>query len=562
MKNKQKNTAELLVQCLEAHGVSRIFGVPGEENLAFLEAIRKSKITFITTRHEQAAAFMAATFGRLTGKVGVALSTLGPGATNLMTGVAYAQLGGFPLLVITGQKAIRKSKQGKFQIVDIVSMMKPVTKFSASITDGEKVPGVVNEAMRLAETELPGAVHLELPEDIAEEVCNVAPIVPSKIQYSAADSKIINSALEVIENSKHPIVVLGGGANRPARPTGAGGKFLRKEIREFLNKTGIPFVSTPTGKGSEDESSELYIGTTALSKGDLVHQALSHADAIILIGHDVTNTPPIILTPEAAKDCKIIHINFFSSVAKDVYIPTHEVIGDIASTLSSLTKKIKVNPAWDFNYFFKARDVLKKDIATFAESPEFPLRPERVVSDVSKVLPSDGVLALDNGMYKIWLGRNFIAREQNGILLDNALATMGAGLPSGIALKMLYPEKKVIVVAGDGGIMMSIGDLETAVRLKINLVILVLDDSGYGMISWKQKRMNLPDFGISFNNPDFAMLAKSFGAIGHKVSKAKDLEKILKQTLNSKGVHVVHCPINYDEANKILGEIKNNIIAL
>ncbi len=550
MSKKNKNTAEVLVECLEAHGVSHIFGVPGEENLTFLEAIRKSqrnsKIKFIGTRHEQAAAFMAATFGRLTGKVGVALSTLGPGATNLMTGVAYAQLGGFPLLVITGQKGILKSKQGKFQIVDTVAMMKPLTKFSATITSGKHIGKMVSEAIRLAETERQGAVHIELPEDIAEEVGNVNLIANFEIKYPKADQKVIDSAIKQIEKSKHPLVILGRGANR---------QFIEKELKAFFKKTGIPFVSTQMGKGAFDESSELYIGTTALSKGDFVHKALLYADTIILIGHDVIEKPPIILTSENFAHCNIIHVNFFSSKAPGVYVPTCEVIGGIKNTLLAFTRKIKINRSWDFSYFFKVRNVFKKNISQFSDSEKFPLRPERIVSDINKVLPNDGMLALDNGMYKLWITRNFIAKEQNNVLLDNTLATMGAGLPSGIALKILYPNKKVLVVAGDGGIMMNIGELETAVRLKINLVILILDDSGFGMIRWKQKDMKLSSFGLSFNNPDFIILAKSFGAVGHKVNKAKDLKKILTQTLNSKGVHIIACPINYDDANKLLGKV-------
>ena len=540
MSNKTKNTAEVLVECLEAEGVSHIFGVPGEENLVFLEAVRNSKITFITTRHEQAAAFMATTFGRLTGKVGVALSTLGPGATNLFTGVAHAQLAGIPLLVITGQKPIKKSKQGQFQIIDVVQMMTPVTKYSATIISSERMPSMVREAVRLALAERPGAVHLELPEDIAEEICKVNPIIPYKVRRPIADEKAINEALQEIEKSKHPLIVLAAGGNR---------KLVRKQLKIFLDKTGIPFVSTQMGKGVEDESSPLYIGTTALSDGDYVHHALRHADLIIMIGHDISEKPPIILN---GKHCKVIHVNFYPAEIDDVYIPTHEVVGDISHTLWSLAEKIKINPSWDFSHFFKVRDVLKKDIKKFTDSLEFPLRPEAIISNVQKIFPSDGIIALDNGMYKIWVARNFVVKDQNGLLLDNSLATMGAGLPSGIAAKIIYPGKKVLVVSGDGGFMMSIGELETAVRLKVNLAVLILDDSGFGMIRWKQKDMNLHAFGLSFNNPDFVMLAKSFGAVGHKVSKAEDLGKMLKQALNSKGVHIIACPVNYDKANETL----------
>lgn len=543
MEKKEANAADVFVRCLEAEGVSYIFGVPGEENLIFLEAVRNSTITFITTRHEQAAVFMAATLGRLTGKVGVALSTLGPGATNLLTGVAYAQLAGIPLLVITGQKPIKRSKQGKFQIINVVEMMKPVTKFSETIISCDRIPSMLREAVRLAESERPGAVHLELPEDIAEEISDAKPIIPYKARRPIADVKAITEALSDIEKSKHPLVVVASGGNR---------KLVRKQLKVFLDKTGIPFVSTQMGKGVEDEKSDLYIGTTALSNGDYVHKALRSADLIIMIGHDVSEKPPIILTPD---HCKVIHINFYPAVIDDVYIPTREVIGDISHTLWAFSEQINNNKSWDFSPFFKVRDTLKKDIIKYATSSDFPLRPERIVADVGSILPADGMLALDNGMYKIWVARNFVTQEQNGVLLDNALATMGAGLPSGIACKILYPEKKVLVISGDGGIMMCIAELETAVRLGINLTVLILDDSGFGMIRWKQKDMNLSPFALSFSNPDFVKLAESFGAVGHSVDTADLLAPTLEKALNSNGVHIVVCPIHYTDANEALGAI-------
>ena len=548
MKSTGLNSADVFVKCLEAEGVQNIFGVPGEENLLFLEAIKNSNIKFIVTRNEQAGVFMAATLGRLTGKVGVAISTLGPGATNLLTGVAYAQLSGIPLLVITGQKPIKKSKQGKFQIINVVEMMRPVTKSTETIVSGDRIPSLVREAIKLAEMERPGAVHLELPEDIAEEICDEEPIEIVKIRRPNADMKAIEGALKEIENAKNPIVIVSSGGNR---------KLVRKQLRIFLEKTGIPFVSTQMGKGAEDESLPNYIGTTALSGGDYVHQALRKADVVIMIGHDISEKPPIILTPEY---CKLIHINFYPAVIDDVYIPTHEVVGDISNTLWEFGERIKNNISWDFTYFFKIRDVIKKDILEFAESRDFPLRPERIVADISKTLPEGGVLALDNGMYKLWIARNFVSKEQNGVLLDNALATMGAGLSSGIAVKILYPEKKVLVISGDGGIMMNLAEFETAVRLGINLVVLILDDSGFGMIRWKQKNMNLDSFGLSFNNPDFVMLAESFGAVGHSIKSAEELVGTLEKAFNGAGVHVISCPINYDEANKVLDGISKIII--
>ncbi len=544
MIKKENNASDVFVKCLENEGVEYIFGVPGEENLMFVESLRTSNIKFITTRNEQAAVFMAATLGRLTGAVGVALSTLGPGATNLVTGVAYAQLAGIPLLVITGQKPIKKSKQGKFQIINVVEMMRPITKFSQTIISSDRIPSAVREAVKLAECERPGAVHLEFPEDIAEEVCDMQPIPRYRVRRPNADEKSIAEALKEIESAKSPMIVVASGGNR---------KLVRKQLHNFLEKTGIPFVSTQMGKGVEDETSTLHIGTTSLSDGDYVHKALRKADLIIMIGHDVSEKPPIILTGD---QCKTIHVHFYPAVVDDVYVPTMEVVGDISHTLWAFAESIKINPDWDFKYFFEVRDELQADIQKFADADDFPLRPERIVSDISKVLPSDGMLALDNGMYKIWVSRNFASREQNSVLLDNALATMGAGLSSGIAAKILYPDKKVLVVSGDGGIMMNLGDWETAVRLGINLVVLILDDSGFGMIRWKQKNMNLPPFSLDFKNPDFVKLAESFGAVGHRVESADGLTTVLEKALVSTGVHIISCPIDYSFANEDLGFIK------
>ena len=545
MQNIQTNASDVFVHALENEGVTHIFGVPGEENLAFLESVRKSKIKFITTRHEQGAVFMAATFGRLTGKVGVALSTLGPGATNLFTGVAYAYLGGMPLLVITGQKPVKKSKQGKFQIINVVKMLGPVTKYAETIISGSRIPSMVTEAVSLAEGERPGPVHLEFPEDIAEEECNATPIHFYKVRRPVADDKSITLAVAEIEKAKSPIIVVASGGNR---------KLVRKQLKNFIEKTGIPYVATQMGKGVEDEFSEFYIGTTALSAGDHVHSALESADLVISVGHDISEKPPIVLD---GKKHKTIHINFYPASVDEVYVPNLEVVGDISHTLWAISENIKVNPDWDFKKFFEVRDVINADIATFANDNTFPLRPERVVADVQKVLPEDGILALDNGMYKIWFARNFKAREQNSLLLDNALATMGAGLPAGIAAKMLDTEKKVLVVAGDGGFMMNVAELETAVRLQIDLVVLILNDSGYGMIRWKQGNMQLPEFGLDFNNPDFVKLAESFGAHGYRINKAEELSDTLAKALSQKGVVLIDCPIDYKLANQALDAIKN-----
>ena len=537
--------AELFVKCLEAEGVKYIFGVPGEENLDFLEAVRTSSIKFVVTRHEQAAVFMAATMGRLTGKAGVALSTLGPGATNLVTGVAYAQLGAMPLLVITGQKPIRKSKQGKFQIIDVVGMMQPITKFTSSINSADQVPALVREAFKIAESERPGAVHLELPEDIAAEQTSLAPIEPETIKLPVAEAKAIEQAAEMITQAKHPIVLIAAGSNR---------KLVRQSLKAFLDKTKIPFVTTQMGKGVENELSELYLGTTALSDNDYVHCALNYADVIISVGHDTVEKPPVIMTRQRHQ---VIHVNFSASIKDDVYVPSLELVGDIASSLSSLTEQIKPGN-WDFSYFTRLRAHMQKQLQEKIDSNSFPIKPQRIVSDLRAALPPDGILSLDNGMYKLWIARNYPAYEQNSVLLDNALATMGAGLPAGIAAKMLVPDKKVLVVAGDGGVMMNISELETAKRLNLDLVVLILSDSGYGMIKWKQEDMGFANFGLEFANPDFVKLAESFGAIGHRIAAADELKPVLEKALNSKGIHVIDCPIDYSENKTVFGEELKN----
>ena len=542
-KNKKitLNAAELLVKCLEAEKVKYIFGVPGEENLIFLEALRTSKIKMIITRNEQAAVFMAATIGRLTGKIGVALSTLGPGATNLLTGVAYAELGAMPLLVITGQKPIRKSKQGLFQIINIVHMMNPVTKYSATINSADRVSSMFREAVKIAEEERPGAVHLELPEDIAAEETIDLPINPQKVRRPNPDEKAINIAVNAIESAKHPIVLIASGANR---------KLIHKQLEIFFEHTKIPFITTQMGKGVLDEESNLYLGTTALSSGDFVHKILEKSDLIIMIGHDITEKPPLIFTSEKQK---LLHINFSSAIVDDVYIPNYEVVGDISNALWQINNKITIQK-WDFSHFMKINKIAKNSIRKEAQNDSFPVLPERVVADVQKVMPKEGILSLDNGMYKIWFARNYIAHEQNALILDNAFATMGAGLSAGIATKLLNPHKKVLIIAGDGGFMMNIGELETAIRLKLNLTILVLNNSGFGMIKWKQKDMNFKNFGLDFENPDFIKLAESFGAKGYRIKKASELTPVLEKTLNSKGIHIIECPIDYSKTNDALGK--------
>ncbi len=534
--------SDLFVKCLEAEGVEIIFGVPGEENLDLLESLRNSSIRFVTTRHEQAAVFMAATMGRLTGKAGVALSTLGPGATNLVTGIAYAQLGGMPLLVITGQKPIRKSKQGRFQIIDVVEMMKPLTKMTETVVSADRIPSLVRQAFKLAEAERPGAVHLELPEDIAVENSEVRPIIPVKVRRSGPDPKAIEQTIELIVKAKTPILLVAAGANR---------KLIRKNLQAFIDKTKIPFVTTQMGKGVIDETSDLYLGTTALSAGDYIHCSLEHSDCVIVVGHDITEKPPVVLI---SQERTVIHINFNEAEVDDVYIPTIEVVGDVSHSLWAITENLQVQTHWDFDVLNKFKNKLLTHLQEKSGSEAFPIKPQRLVSALREALPAEGILALDNGMYKIWIARNYFAREQNTVLLDNALATMGAGLPAAMAAKLVYPDKPVIAVVGDGGFMMSAQELETAKRLGLNIVVLIVNDNGFGMIKWKQQSNQMEDFALSFSNPDFVKFAESFGIQGVQINAASELLPVLRRGLAHPGIFLIDCPVDYSENNIVFSQ--------
>jgi len=541
--------SDLFVRALENEGVEYIFGVPGEENLDFLESLRTSSIKLILTRHEQGAGFMAATYGRLTGKAGVCLSTLGPGATNLVTPAAYAQLGAMPMVMITGQKPIKRSKQGRFQIVDVVAMIKPITKFAKQIVNANLIPSLVRESFRLAQEERPGAVHLELPEDIAAEIADHSDLIPATTPYRpGCDRRSLDAAAMMIRNARHPLLLVGAGANR---------KRVIEALGDFVTKTGIPFANTQMGKGVIAGHQEGYVGTAALSVGDYVHQAIDHADLIINAGHDVVEKPPFFMDHGGTK---VIHVNFSGADIDEVYFPQLELIGDIANTFERLaTRDLTPIKGHDFSYFMKVRKKVLDHVGEGADDPRFPLAPQRIVADVRYVMPPNGIIALDNGVYKIWFARNYRTRQPNTVLLDNALATMGAGLPSAMMAAMLYPDRQVMAICGDGGFMMNSQEMETAVRLGLNLVVLILRDDSYGMIRWKQKIDAFPDWGLEFGNPDFVDYANSYGAKGHRVTKTDDLAPILNACYAEGGVHLVEVPVDYSENERVLiNELSNS----
>jgi acetolactate synthase I/II/III large subunit len=532
--------SDLLVKSLENEGVQRIFGVPGEENLDVVESLRGSKIELVLTRHEQAAAFMAATYGRFTGHPGVCISTLGPGALNFSTGAAYALLGAMPMILITGQKGILSSKQARFQIVDVVSSMIPLTKMARQIVSTATIPTIVREAFRVARQERPGPVHLELPEDIAgEEVGQISTVPPHPIDAPVAHPAALDRAAEMILGSERPLIMAGAAASRPR---------LAEALSNFVQRVRIPFFNTQMGKGAVAGGSNLYMGTAALSERDYVHQAIDRADLIVSIGHDTVEKPPFIMGPGGPK---VIHIGYVPATVEAVFFPHAEVVGDVGPSLLLLADRLE-GRLKNASALLPLREKILERLADRATESRFPLTPQRIVHDVRQVMPEDGIVCLDNGMYKIWFARNYRTRLANTLLLDNALATMGAGLPSAMMASILYPGQRVLAVCGDGGFMMNSQELETAVRLGLNLVVLILQDNAYGMIRWKQAVDSFTDWGLTFGNPDFVKYAESYGAKGSAVDSVDGLTPALEAAFKAGGVHLIAVAIDYSENERVL----------
>jgi len=522
--------SDLFIKQLEEEGVEYIFGLPGEENLDLLESIRKSTIKFVLTRHEQAAAFMAATYGRLTGKAGVCFSTLGPGATNLVTGVAHAQLIGAPLVSISGQKAMRGNWQARFQLIDVVSLMRPITKISVSIIDPSTIPTILRNAFKLAEAERPGAVHIELPEDVASSKTSVLIQKRGYTRRPAPDHKAVDGAAALINRAKYPLIILSSGANR---------KLISGQILEFVQKTGIYAVHTQMGKGVLSDTSEYSLFATGMHKRDYINCAIDRADLIITVGYNIVEYPPYIWNGHLDK--KIVNIDFAEAEVDKYYNPDIEIIGDVANSLGQLGEKIIKKRSKVFRTF---REFLDKKISQDFKR-KYPMTPREIVWHVRSVLSEDDILVLDNGIYKLWFSRLYKTYKPNTFLLDNALATMGAGLPAGIAAKMLKPERHVLAVVGDGGFMMNSQELETAVRYNVPIVVLILNDDGFGFIKWKQRSMGFRSFGLDYSNPDFVRYAEAYGAVGMKVKRGDSLSQLLRKALLLRRPVLIECPIDY-----------------
>lgn len=531
--------SDLFVKSLIDNWVKVIYWVPWEENLDLVDSIRKDwTIELILTRNEQTAVFMAATYWRLTWEVGVALATLWPGATNMVTWVAYAQLGWFPIMVITGQKPIKKSKQWFFQIIDVVSMMKPISKFATSIVSPSRIQFTLNNAFNIAKSERPGAVAIELPEDIAWEMIDDSEVLDynsNKVRRPVIDEKSVQILISELEKAKAPVVLIWAWANR---------KRITKYLSKFIEKYNIPFFNSQMWKWVVDESKNQYLGTAALTTWDYIHDAISKADLILSVGYDPIEKPTHLVWEGWTKT---IHINFYESESDTVYNPYLDIIWDIWSTFWQLFEAdIKQN--WDFSEIYNIRDSYLETVAKNIENEDMwnnILWPRKLVKDVREVLEKDDIVALDNWLYKVWFARNYTTYEANTLLLDNALATMGAWVASWLEAKRINTDKNVVVVTWDGWLVMNLWDLETVVRLWLDLTVVVLNNSSYWMIKWKQVWWNMPMWWMDFWNPDFVKLAESFGWIWYKVENKNDFKSTLEKANKEKWLKIIDVLFDY-----------------
>jgi acetolactate synthase-1/2/3 large subunit len=543
--------SDLLVECLEEEGIEYIFGVPGEENADFMMSLEASqKIKFVLTRHEQGAAFMAEIYGRLTGNPAGCLGTLGPGATNLITGVADSNMDRSPMLVLTGQGSTDRLHKESHQIMDVVSMFKPVTKWATTILNPDTIPEIVRKAVRLARTEKPGAVHIELPEDVASMESSKKPMTPRRFRRSVPDSKIVDQAFAMLQDAKRPIIIAGNGCIR---------RRASKQLRKFCEKTGIGVVSTFMAKGCVDMDADYCLYTVGLGSKDRISMAIDDADLVITLGFDMVEYHPQLWN--ANGDKKILHADFLPTEIDEYYHPETELIGDLAHALWMLNEQIDAQPLpkFDFSLQQKCRDEMAEDFAAHKNDvTKGKIRPQKALWDARQVMGPDDILLSDVGAHKMWIARHYQCHEPNTCLIPNGFCSMGFALPGAIAASIVHPERRILAIAGDAGFLMNVQEMETATRIGSNIVVMVWEDNEYGLIAWKQETHFGRHTDLAFGNPHWTTLAKAFGWHGHFVKDAIDLADTLEVAFNEKGPSLIVIPIDYREnplLTKKLGEI-------
>jgi len=547
--------SDLLVQCLENEGIEFIFGVPGEENADFMMSLQKSRsIRFILTRHEQGAAFMAEVYGRLTGNPAGCMGTLGPGAANLITGVADANMDRAPVLVITGQGDTERLHKESHQIMDVVSMFKPVTKWAQSILHPDNIPEIVRKAVSLAKTEKPGACHIELPEDIAKGQASTHPLPVRRPRRPVPDDKIMDQAFEALKSARRPVIIAGNGCIR---------KRASRQLRAFCQRTGIGVVSTFMAKGAVDVDAETCLFTIGLQARDLVACTIDAADLVITLGYDMVEYHPRLWNPKSDK--RIVHIDFLPAEVDENYPYEVEVVGDLAHALWMLNERVDAfrrgGGTFDFDLSQQAA-VRRGMLADFAEykddDTQGVIKPQKVIWDVRQVLGRKDLLLSDVGAHKMWIARYYHCHVPATCLIPNGFCSMGFALPGAIAASLVHPDRRVLAICGDGGFLMNVQEMETARRLNANITVMVWDDGGYGLISWKQDTQFGQHTDLAFGNPDWNKLAESFGWHGVRVDRSKDLRGALEASFEIPGPVLLSIPIDYRENPKLtarLGQI-------
>lgn len=535
--------SELFIKCLENEGVEYIFGIPGEENLDVMDALLDSKIKFITTRHEQGAAFMADVYGRLTGKAGVCLATLGPGATNLVTGFADADMDRAPIVAIAGQGATTRMHKESHQVLDLVKLFDPISKYSTQIRAPQIIPEIVRKAFKDAQLEKPGGSFIDFPENIAGAEM---PVEKSPLKVQAPLDPVppiekIKQAADIISNAKYPIVMAGNGVIR----SGAS-----NELVSFAEKLNMAVATTFMAKGAIPFSHKLSLGTVGLQAKDYVACGFEKSDVIICVGFDMVEFHPHIW--HKYKDKKIIHVDMSPAEVDEHYILEVGVIGDIKSALNSMADEAKPHVG-GFND--ELRETIVGELNEFASDSAFPIKPQKIISDLRAVLNPEDVVISDVGAHKMWMARMYQAEEPNTCIISNGFASMGIGVPGAIAAKMVNPNATALTVTGDAGFMMNSQEIETALRYKIPIVILIWNDSQYGLIKWHQMRKMGRPSHIDFTNPDFVKYAESFGAKGYRVNSAEELVPTLQQAIADDTVVIVDCPVDYSENMKLTEEL-------
>ncbi|MBN3959964.1 acetolactate synthase large subunit [Nostoc sp. NMS8] len=534
------NTAELLVQCLENEGVQYIFGLPGEENLHVLEALKHSSIKFITTRHEQGAAFMADVYGRLTGKAGVCLSTLGPGATNLMTGVADANLDGAPLVAITGQVGTDRMHIESHQYLDLVAMFAPVTKWNKQIVRPSITPEVVRKAFKRSQSEKPGAVHIDLPENIAAMPVEGKPLRKDNSEKTYASFASIRAAAAAICQAVNPLILVGNGAIRA---------YASDAVTQFATLLNIPVANTFMGKGVIPYTHQLALWSVGLQQRDFITCAFDNTDLVIAIGYDLIEFSPKKWNRNG--EIPIVHIGVSPAEIDSSYIPNAEVVGDISDSLYEILKLADRQGKPD-PLAISLRSEIRADYEQYSHDDGFPIKPQKLIYDLRQVMGPDDIVISDVGAHKMWMARHYHCHSPNTCIISNGFAAMGIAIPGALAAKLVHPKRKVVAVTGDGGFMMNSQELETALRVGTPFVTIIFNDGGYGLIEWKQENQ----FGkgnssfVHFNNPDFVKLAESMGLKGYRVESALDLIPTLKEALAQDVPAVIDCPVDYRENHR------------